>query len=44
MLQSLFSSLSLVFGLNYKLKNNGKTSQYYQTKNLNPKNKEKNLN
>ena len=36
--------LSLVFGLNYKLKNRDTTSQYYLTKNLNPKNKEKNLN
>ena len=43
-LQSLYSSLSPVIELNYKLENRDTTSLYYLTKNLNPKNKEKNLN
>ena len=43
-LQSLYSSLSLVFELNYKLKTRDTNSLYYLIKNQNPKNKKKNLN
>ena len=42
-LQSLFSSLSLVSGLNYKLKTEIQLLINYLRKNLNPKNKEKKL-
>ena len=43
-LQSLFFSSSLVFELNYKLKTEIQLLINYLKKNLNPKNKEKNLN
>jgi len=39
-LQSLYSSLSLVFILNYKLENRDTTSLYYLAKNLNLKNEQ----
>ena len=41
---TLFLSLTLISGLNYKLKIEIELPINYLTKNLNPKNKEKNLN